>query len=81
MQATFNIIAGKSGSVEAHNVSYSYDNKMFQTFINNSFGTFNVPTSSCPAQSSINVSLTAVNELGEGPSSDPVIFGKKVIYY
>ena len=81
MQATFNITAGKSGTVKAHNVSYGYDNIKFQNFINGSFGTFNVATSNCPAQRSIDVSLTAVNVLGEGPPSDPVIIRKKIIYF
>ena len=81
MQATFNITVGKSGSVKAHSVSYSYDNIKSQNFIDGSFGTFNVPTSNCPAQRSIDVSLTAINVLGEGPPSDPVIIRKKIISF
>ena len=83
MQATFSITAGKSGSVKAYNVSYSFDDKIFQTFINSSDDTFmvEVPSSNCPTQGSINVSITAVNLLGEGPPSDPVVIGRKIIYY
>ena len=81
IQAAFNISTGIIGSAKAHYISYSSDDSNLRTFINGSNGTYIVGASStsCPTQSNINVSLTAVSVLGEGPPSTSVLIGEKMV--
>ena len=75
-QPSLNITDGVSGSV--NNYTFSYSNITFNTAsCPDSICEYviNISASHCPPSTDISVTIRAINSLGSGPSSAPIIAG------